>query len=234
MIARCAVAAAAFGLLLFLNATALPAAETSDFEELRKRSDRPILSTPAPDYPYEARRRQITGSGVAIMEVDPASGVVTRAFMEQSTGSHILDNAVINGFRRWRFKPGAVARVRVPVTFTLLGGYTSTEYVVRKKSMDDVLAAFLGKGTVLKGPIPEYPRSEVWTNKSGKGVYELHAGKDGKVTQVRVLKSSSDAAFDRVAVKTLGKWRLRRGPLVIELPLRFTLTPANYSVDVGR
>ncbi len=100
--------------------------------------------------------------------------------------------------------------------------------------MDDVLAAFLGKGTVRKGPIPAYPRRPSWTNKSGKGVYELHADKEGRITQVKILKSSSDAVFDREAVKTLGKWRLNRGPIIIELPLRFRLTPRSYSVDVGR
>jgi TonB family protein len=87
---------------------------------------------------------------------------------------------------------------------------------------------------VLKGPIPAYPRPPAWTNKQGKGVYELHAGSDGKVQRVRILKSSGDAVFDRESVKTLGKWRLRRGPLVLELPLSFQLTPNHYSVDVRR
>ena len=100
--------------------------------------------------------------------------------------------------------------------------------------MDDVLARFLGKGTVLKGPIPEYPRRPAWTNKRGKGVYEFHADQAGKVQQVRVLKSSGDATFDRVVQKTLLNWRLRRGPLVLELPLSFVLTPTSYSVDVAR
>lgn len=124
--------------------------------------------------------------------------------------------------------------MKSPITFTMFRGLPSTEYVVRSKSMDDVLARFLGKGTVVKGPIPKYPRSPAWTYKQGKGVYELHAGSDGKVAEVRILKSSGDSIFDREAVKTLGKWRLRRGPLVLELPLSFTLTPANYSVDVAR
>ena len=42
------------------------------------------------------------------------------------------------------------------------------------------------------------------------------------------------AAFDRIAGQTLRKWRRRWGPLILELPLRFTLTPTNYSVDVGQ
>lgn len=154
--------------------------------------------------------------------------------MAPSTGNAILDRAAIDAFRKWRFKPGTVSHVRSPITFTMMGEQPYTEYAVKSKSMDDVLAAFLGKGTVLKGPIPAYPRFPPWTDKRGKGVYELHAAKDGKVTQVKILKSSGDATFDRETVKTLGKWRLRRGPLVLELPLSFTLTPTNYSVDVAR
>jgi TonB family protein len=79
------------------------------------------VSGPSPEYPYEARRNKITGSGVIVMTVDTASGVVTGAEMAQSTGSPILDNAATSAFRRWRFKPGTVSRVRMPITFTMSG-----------------------------------------------------------------------------------------------------------------
>lgn len=80
------------------------------------------VSTPRPEYPYEARRQKITGSGIVVMNVDPATGSVTSVSMSKSTGSAFLDNAAIAGFRRWRFKPGTVATVSCPVTFTLTGG----------------------------------------------------------------------------------------------------------------
>ena len=102
--------------------------------------------------------------------------------------------------------------------------------VTKNLDMDTVLAPFLGKETVLHGPNPAYPRNAPWTDKQGKGTYELHVGKDGKVEDVRILKSSGDPTFDRVAVDTLRKWRLRRGPIVIELPLAFKLTPRRYDV----
>ena len=79
------------------------------------------LNAPRPEYPYEARRQKITGEGVAVMRVDPASGNVTNVAMVKSTGSAFLDNAAIAGFRRWRFKPGSVSTVTCPVTFTLAG-----------------------------------------------------------------------------------------------------------------
>ena len=79
------------------------------------------ISAPRPEYPYEARRARATGSGVCVMTVDTASGAVTSAVMAQSTGNPILDNAATSAFRRWRFKPGTVSKVRTPITFTMTG-----------------------------------------------------------------------------------------------------------------
>jgi TonB family protein len=79
------------------------------------------ISAPRPEYPYEARRSKITGSGVCVMTVDPSSGAVTSAVMAQSTGNPILDNAATSAFRRWRFKPGGFSKVRTPITFTMSG-----------------------------------------------------------------------------------------------------------------
>ena len=79
------------------------------------------IAAPRPDYPYEARRNRITGSGVMLMNVDRPSGRVTNVEVTQSTGSPILDHAATSAFKRWRFQPGAVSRVRVPITFTLTG-----------------------------------------------------------------------------------------------------------------
>jgi len=80
------------------------------------------IFAPKPDYPYEARSRHVTGSGVAVLSVDTASGNVTDASMAQSIGSPILDNATVSTFRRWRFRPGACApKVKVPITYTMTG-----------------------------------------------------------------------------------------------------------------
>jgi TonB family protein len=80
-----------------------------------------VLSAPRPDYPYEARSHHITGSGIAIISVDPITGFVTDVTMEQSIGNPILDNSTVSAFRRWRFKPGSPPRVRIPITFLLTG-----------------------------------------------------------------------------------------------------------------
>jgi protein TonB len=79
-----------------------------------------MIFKPNIQYPYEARRSKITGSGVIVVSVGPG-GEVTDASMGQSTGSPILDNSATSAFRRARFKPGTVPRVKIPITFTLTG-----------------------------------------------------------------------------------------------------------------
>lgn len=79
------------------------------------------INSPRPEYPYEARSRRITGSGVCVVTVDTATGAVTDATMAQSIGNPILDNSAMSAFRRWRFKPGTVSKVKIPITFTMTG-----------------------------------------------------------------------------------------------------------------
>ena len=79
------------------------------------------LYAPRPQYPYEARSRHVTGSGVIVAQVDAGSGNVTSCSVSQSTGSPILDNAATSAFRQWRFRPGTVSKVNIPITFTMTG-----------------------------------------------------------------------------------------------------------------
>ncbi|MFN2476282.1 MAG: energy transducer TonB [Chthoniobacterales bacterium] len=79
------------------------------------------ISAPRPDYPYEARRQRATGTGIVVLNVDPATGYVVSASMRQSTGNVVLDAAALSAFKRWRFKPGSVSLVQTPITFTMTG-----------------------------------------------------------------------------------------------------------------
>ena len=72
---------------------------------------------PIPVYPYQARHHRLTGEGICVVTVDTASGKVINATMAQSTGNAILDKSTTDTFRQWRFKPGTVSRVRVPITY---------------------------------------------------------------------------------------------------------------------
>ena len=75
------------------------------------------ITAPLPDYTYEMKRRNLAGSGVCLVTVDPATGTVTNATMFQSTGSPLLDKITIQTFKSWRFKPGTLSQVRVPISY---------------------------------------------------------------------------------------------------------------------
>jgi len=80
-----------------------------------------VTYAPRPVYPYEARRQRGTGAGVALLAVDQTSGTVTDVLMVRSCGNAILDHSTLDALRRWRFKPGSVTKVQVPITYTLMG-----------------------------------------------------------------------------------------------------------------
>ena len=79
-----------------------------------------VMYAPRPVYPYEARRQRMTGSGIALLTV-ALTGNVIEARMAESSGSVILDSATLEALRRWRFKPGSVLSVQVPITYSLTG-----------------------------------------------------------------------------------------------------------------
>jgi TonB family protein len=108
-----------------------PILKTRSFTPIRTARPAPIgfngsprtlaLSAPRPEYPYEARSRHITGSGIAELRIDPATGFVEDAAMEQSIGNPILDHSAINAFRRWQFKRGTPRKIRIPIRFLITG-----------------------------------------------------------------------------------------------------------------
>ena len=76
---------------------------------------------PRPQYPYAARSKHVTGSGVVVTRVNPDTGRVTSAKLVRSTGSRILDNAALSAFGQWRFRPKTVRAVRIPIVFGMTG-----------------------------------------------------------------------------------------------------------------
>jgi periplasmic protein TonB len=94
--------------------------EASSSEITSYASAKPFATfTPLPKYPARERTDSVTGVGVCLVSVDPASGRVTTASMEQSTGDSTLDKSAVNAFRKWRFKPGMVSKVRIPIEFNM-------------------------------------------------------------------------------------------------------------------
>ncbi|HEX5052663.1 MAG TPA: energy transducer TonB [Planctomycetota bacterium] len=79
-----------------------------------------------PKYPFVAWRRGIEGTVVIELDID-ATGAVTAARVEQSSGSALLDDAALQQLRTWVFSPARgplgceASRFRQEVVFRLLG-----------------------------------------------------------------------------------------------------------------
>lgn len=98
----------------------LPSADhktTSTVPEELKFSPTEALSwlayAPKPQYPLQARRLRLTGSGLYRLRIQIRSGRVKEVTVSRSTGSAILDNAAINTLKEWRFKPGAPPPIKI-------------------------------------------------------------------------------------------------------------------------
>jgi TonB family protein len=179
-------------------------------------------SAPAPEYPFEARRANITGSGVVVLRVDPATGLVTNAQMAQSTGSPILDDAALSAFRRWRFKPGTIRGARLPITFTMSGASYGPDG--SRPILPESLVRSLFAGTSVTGrrlaepelkslisyapmPLGMATASRNWRIKVG--VFLLSVRPDGTVSKVEKLQSTGHLALDGEVISWLKKWRFR-------------------------
>ncbi len=102
--------------LLLANAVAVASAQ--DIEKPPVPGARKLATfAPKAIVPPEARAKHLKGVGVCIVYVRP-DGTVSRAEMSPSTGEPLLDKASIDAFSRWKFVPGTVKKVKIPIRYT--------------------------------------------------------------------------------------------------------------------
>jgi TonB family protein len=171
------------------------------------------IYTPKPRYPYEARARWLTGRGLVLLIVNPRTGYVTSERIWESTGHKILDDAALEAFRQWQFKPGRVDKVKIPITFTMSGVPLS------------------GRALAVYAARPQYPaeaRSKRWT---GTGIVRVDVDREtGQVTSARMLQSTGHQILDEAALNAFRQWRFRPGTVShVQIPITFTMTGAVYA-----
>jgi TonB family protein len=178
------------------------------------------IYAPRPAYPYEARSKHLTGSGIVLLNIDPSSGSVTSAQLLKSTGHKILDDSALEAFRQWRFKPGSVRKVRIPINFTMQG---FREYVRTKGH-----SLWLHNATYWF--LPEYPRQARDKGLTGKGVAVVKIDpRTGYVTTVSMLKSTGQEILDNAALRAFRRWRFKaRSITTLEIPIQFTTKGVFY------
>jgi TonB family protein len=75
------------------------------------------IYTPRPVYRPEWAKQGLTGKGVVLVTIDQQTGKVTGTRMLQSTGNKQLDGAALEAYSQWRFQPGSVPQVKIPIEF---------------------------------------------------------------------------------------------------------------------
>ena len=90
-----------------------------------KETKKCALETPNPEYPAEAFRRGITGTGIYELRIDPKTGRVKGIVVIAAAGNPMLDRESMQTLLKWRFKPGTVVSVRMPFGLTRMEGGTS-------------------------------------------------------------------------------------------------------------
>lgn len=75
------------------------------------------IYTPMPIYRPEWAKQGLTGKGVVLVTIDKETGKVTGARMLESTGNQLLDGAALQAYSQWRFKPGSVTQLKMPIEF---------------------------------------------------------------------------------------------------------------------
>jgi TonB family protein len=81
------------------------------------RSTMRALYTPRPQLPQIAYTKHLRGDGYFTLHVRP-DGTVSHVDVTQSTGHKVLDDATVAAFIKWRFEPGKVKKVVIPLTYT--------------------------------------------------------------------------------------------------------------------
>lgn len=85
----------------------------------RPRASADLTKMVPPEYPYEARKSRQEGVGLFRIQLDLATGKVTKVTVLKSTGVVMLDNSAQWALRRWQMKPGRWRELDVPMAFTL-------------------------------------------------------------------------------------------------------------------
>jgi TonB family protein len=107
------------------------------------------IYSPQPVYRSEWAKQGLTGKGVVLVTIDPKTGMVTETRMLQSTGSKLLDGAALEAYSKWRFKPGSVPQVKMPIEFASRPRPQPSKQVQKQPAILYVLLILLGFGAAV-------------------------------------------------------------------------------------
>ena len=105
-------------LAVVVTLVSISALHAQSVSPMEQQSPLKAIYTPKPVYRPEWARQGLTGKGVVLVTIDQATGKVTGARMLKSTGNKLLDGAALEAYSQWRFQPGTISQVKIPIEFS--------------------------------------------------------------------------------------------------------------------
>jgi protein TonB len=176
----------------------------------------------SPEYPVEALTARQQGVVILEATIGP-DGKIGDVKVLRSIPA--LDAAAVGAVRQWEYEPTIIDEVAVPVITSIAVEFKLTA------------PAPVRVGGALKAPAqtrrvnPPYPPEAQAAGVQGVVIMEATIGVDGKVTDVRVLRSIP--LLDQAALDAVRQWEYAPTvvngvtvPVVMTVTVNFTLTPA--------
>jgi protein TonB len=141
----------------------------------------------------------------------------------------LLDAAAADAVRQWEYEPTIVNGVAVPVITTVAVEFKLTPPPTAPAPVR--VGGAIKQPTQLKRVDPPYPPEALAAGVQGVVIMEATIGADGKVTDVRVLRSIP--LLDQAAIEAVRQWEYTPTllndvavPVLMSVTINFTLTPS--------
>ena len=76
-----------------------------------------ILEAPEPVFAEGSRKDTGVSQGVYRLTINPQTGLVDEVGVLKRTGTQKLDGTAVLTFFKWKFKPGSIRQIDIPVRF---------------------------------------------------------------------------------------------------------------------
>lgn len=186
----------------------------TEAEKRLPRQTAKLLKRVAPMYPPDAKAKGIKGNVIVEARIDPAGHVTDVKVLRSVPG---LDQAALDAVRQWRF----AARQTESVYVATVRFDPERESLAKPKTVKTVELRRQTPPRIVSRVEPVYPPEAKARGVKGNVVLEIRVDADGKVTDVKVLRSV-DAALDQAAVDAVRQWRY--APLTPATPVIATVT----------
>jgi TonB family protein len=180
---------------------------------------------PKPKFPRQALTKGSEGA-VRLRVLLNQNGTVNSSTVTKSSGDVDLDKAAQRGVLKWKLKPTALK----PADFT-----KGRDAIVEFKQEAPVAAIYPDRQAYFQtleeaemwifAPFPSYPLQERQRHHTGTVWLHGQVGRDGRVSDIKLLQSSGYHVLDQCAVAALRLWRAHKqyAGVGFRMPIRFKM-----------